>query len=141
MPKAAVKTAKSAAKSTKPDLDSVFAALRPVFAPHESAMTLQVNQPGKFYLVSRTMMHNKKPVWFGGLEIKKNYVSLHLVPVYMYAELTNAISPELKKRKQGKGCFNFDKVPAPEIVKELTALTKKGAEFFAANKAATAKCD
>jgi hypothetical protein len=136
MPKAAVKAAKA-----KPDLQPVFDALRPVFAKQEKDMTLLVNQPGKYYLVSRTMFHNKKPVWFGGLEIKKNYVSVHMVPVYMYAELNDAISPELKKRKQGKGCFNFDKLPAPELLAELTRLCDTGAKFFSENKPGTMKCD
>lgn len=47
----------------------------------------------------------------------------------MYPELLNGISPELKKRMQGKSCFNFKKVE-PELFKELAELTKKGAERF-----------
>lgn len=142
MPKAAAKNAKSPkAAKTAADLSSIFAALRPIFTLYESQMDVIADKPGKYYLVSRTMLHNKKPVWFGGLEIKKNYVSFHLVPVYMYAEVKNAVSPELMKRMPGKACMNFDKVPPPEIVAELTRLTDMGAQFFQAKKPASAKCD
>lgn len=34
-------------------------------------------------------------------------------------------SPELKRRMQGKACFNFKAVD-PALFKELAALTKKG---------------
>jgi hypothetical protein len=139
MPKAAIKST-SATKST-PDLQAVFNAFRPVFARHESAMDVIADKPGKYYLASRTMVHNKKPVWFGGLEIKKNYVSVHLVPVYMYAELKSAISAELKKHMPGKACLNFDKVPSAEAIAELTRLTDQGAKLFAAKAPATAKFD
>jgi hypothetical protein len=51
------------------------------------------------------------------------------MPVYMYPDLLSNISPELKKHMQGKSCFNFKKVE-PELLKELSDLTKKGAERF-----------
>jgi hypothetical protein len=51
------------------------------------------------------------------------------MPVYMYPELLQDISPELKKRMQGKSCFNFKKVE-PGLFQELTELTRKGAEKF-----------
>ena len=45
------------------------------------------------------------------------------------ATMLAAMSPELKKRMQGKACFNFAKVDEPMIA-ELEALTKAGAEWF-----------
>jgi hypothetical protein len=51
------------------------------------------------------------------------------MPVYMYPELLQDVSPNLKKHMQGKSCFNFKKVE-PELLKELEALTCKGAEKF-----------
>jgi len=47
----------------------------------------------------------------------------------MYPELLQDISPELKKRMQGKSCFNFKKVE-PNLFAELSTLTRKGAEKF-----------
>ena len=63
------------------------------------------------------------------MQVKKNYVSFYLMPVYMYPELLKGISPELKKRMQGKSCFNFKKVEA-DLFHELADLTKKGTEKF-----------
>jgi len=45
------------------------------------------------------------------------------MPVYMYPELFDTISPELKKRMQGKSCFNFTKVDET-LFEELAALCK-----------------
>jgi len=65
------------------------------------------------------------------VEIKKNYVSYHLMPVYAFPELLESVSPELKKRMQGKSCFNFSKIDA-DTLKELAELTRKGFEKFKA---------
>ena len=51
------------------------------------------------------------------------------MPVYMYPDLLKNISPELKKRMQGKSCFNFKKLE-PALFAELAELTRKGAEKF-----------
>ena len=70
-----------------------------------------------------------KEVWFGAVRIGKNYVSYHLMPIYACPDLLNEISPELKKRMQGKSCFNFTRVD--EILfRELAELTERGYERF-----------
>jgi len=51
------------------------------------------------------------------------------MPVYMYPDLLQDISPDLKKRMQGKSCFNFKKVE-PDLFTELATLTRKGAKKF-----------
>ena len=48
------------------------------------------------------------------------------MPLYMSAELAGAISPALKKRMQGKTCFNFKSDPGPELIAELQHLTAAG---------------
>jgi hypothetical protein len=70
-----------------------------------------------------------KPMWFGAVQPMKNYVSYHLMPVYGSAELQGRISEALKKRMQGKSCFNF-KTPDTALFAELGALTAAGAEVF-----------
>ena len=44
------------------------------------------------------------------------------MPVYANPELLDGMSLELKKRMQGKSCFNFKKAE-PELFEELGALT------------------
>ena len=65
-------------------------------------------------------------MYFGSVQIGKAYVSFHLMPLYMNDPLTATISPALKKRIQGKTCFNFKAVPEVEILNELKRLTNEG---------------
>ena len=58
------------------------------------------------------------------MRIDKAAVSFHLLPLYMSPRLNGLISPELKKRMQGKSCFHFKAVPPPETVEELRRLTE-----------------
>ena len=55
------------------------------------------------------------------VQIKKNYVSYHLMPVCA-PEILKKVSPALKKRMQGKTCFNFKK-PDKVLFEELERLT------------------
>ena len=54
------------------------------------------------------------------------------MPVYVFPELLETISPELKKRMQGKSCFNF-KVVDETLLSELRELTKAGYTQYANN--------
>lgn len=69
-------------------------------------------------------------MWFGGVRRGKTYVSYHLMPVYTHAELAAKIPPTLKKRMQGKSCFNF-KVEDPALFEQLEALTREAAAVYA----------
>ena len=51
------------------------------------------------------------------------------MPIYMNPKLQAAISPDLKKRMQGKSCFNFTSVDQGHIA-ELKKLTKAGFDEF-----------
>lgn len=45
--------------------------------------------------------------WYVALASKKNYLSLHLTPIYVYPELRAKLDAGGKKLKCGKGCINF----------------------------------
>jgi hypothetical protein len=62
---------------------------------------------------------------FAAVRLQKNYVSYYFMPIYGGAKAAGGISPALKKRMQGKACFNFTEVDKP-LLKELKALTKAG---------------
>lgn len=68
-------------------------------------------------------------MWFGAVQVRKGYVSYHLMPVYSHAALAAEISADLKKRMQGKSCFNFRK-PDPALFDELERLTARGADLY-----------
>jgi hypothetical protein len=103
----------------------VFEALKKILQPYSSELVLVVDSADNFYIDTHFIMKNKKPMYFGSVKINKNYVSFHLMPVYVFPELLEKISPELKLRMQGKSCFNFKKVNV-DMFKELSELTHDG---------------
>jgi hypothetical protein len=105
---------------------ATFERLRAVLKPYEPKLTVVMDKPRAYYLASNTSTTKSgAAIWFGGVEIKKNYVSFHLIPVYAHPALVESLSPTLRKRMQGKSCFNFTEIDAAHV-KELTALTRKG---------------
>lgn len=111
------------------DFPIVFEQLKNILEPYAKNLTVKTDAPDTYYLDGPYSEKWQKELFFGSAQVKKNYVSFYLMPVYMYPELLNDISPELKKRMQGKSCFNFKKVE-PELFTELAELTRKGAEKF-----------
>ena len=108
-----------------PDLSAVFAELRAVMAPYADTLDAKKDDAAELYVDTRHLQKNKKPLFFGAVQVKKSFVSFHLMPVYLQPELLFAVSPELKARMQGKSCFNFSEVDRP-LFKELAALTQAG---------------
>src|SRR6266540_6332105 len=114
---------------THNDFPIVFEQLRNILKPYAKNLTVKADTQDTYYLDGPYSEKWKKVIFFGAAQIKKNYVSFYLMPVYMYPELLRDISPELKKRMQGKSCFNFNKVE-PDLFNELASLTRKGVEKF-----------
>jgi len=77
------------------------------------------------YVDTRHVQKNRRPLYFGGVQVRKDFVSYHLMPVYVNPGLLKGISKELKARMQGKSCFNFSSVDKA-LFRELEALTKAG---------------
>ena len=111
------------------DFPAVFEQLKKILKPYAEKLTLTIDTPEAYSIDGPYSEKWKKQLFFASTVTKKNYVSFYLMPVYMYPELLQDISPELKKRMQGKSCFNFKKVE-PALFAELAALTRKGAEKF-----------
>src|SRR3990172_6548430 len=107
----------------------VFANLKAILIPFSSKLIVKADTAAGYSLDGPYSEKWKKELFFGSAQIKKNYVSFYLMPVYMYPELLKDISPELKKHMQGKSCFNFKKVEA-DLFKELAQLTRKSAKKF-----------
>ncbi|MFK7861928.1 MAG: hypothetical protein AB8B64_24165 [Granulosicoccus sp.] len=103
-------------------MDDVFKELKAIMQPFTSSLDVTRDESGDFDVNTFHVMKNKKCQWFGGIKIKKNYVSYYLMPVYENPALVAGISTELKKRMQGKSCFNF-KVVDESLFSELSQLT------------------
>ena len=113
----------------KTDPKIVFDQLKPILERYADGMTVVTDSDDNYYLDTTHIQKNKKPLYFGSTKIRKSYVSFYLMPVYQNPELLDGISDELKKRMQGKSCFNFKEVN-PELFSELEALTEAGYQSY-----------
>ncbi|MCI0691237.1 hypothetical protein L0337_04420 [candidate division KSB1 bacterium] len=111
------------------DFQTVFKKLKGVLKKYEPHLTVKGNTADAYYLDAGFSEKYKRVVFFGSVQIKKNYVSYYLMPVYVFPELLKGISPDLKKRMQGKSCFNFAAADE-KIFSELVKLTKNGFDRF-----------
>lgn len=113
-----------------PGFDETFATLRALLRRQGKQLQIVVDTPGDFQVASPTMRDRiGRPLFVAGVQKRKNYVSLHLMPIYMDPSLLEGISPGLRKRLQGKACFNFKAIEA-EHLDELNRLVKEGFERF-----------
>ena len=119
--------------ANKSDLRPVFERLKEIFAPYEPKMDIGQNTDTMYVLNTRYLLKKNYPLMFGGVRLGKNYVSYHLMSIYATLGEANTISPELKKRMQGKACFNFTEIDEP-LFKELAKITKEGAKRFSDEK-------
>ena len=113
--------------SPQTDFPIVFEHLKKILKPYASKLNLKSDTPGTYYIEGTYSEKWKKELFFASAQIKKNYVSFYLMPVYMYPELLKDISPGLKKHMQGKSCFNFKKVEK-DLFEELGQIAKRGFE-------------
>lgn len=106
------------------DFDSAFASLSRMLRKHAAGMSIRTDEPGHLYVERPASTPKGKPAFFAAVQTKKSYVSYHLMPVYEHPALLDGISDGLRKKMQGKSCFNFSS-DEPSLFKELDALTKR----------------
>jgi hypothetical protein len=69
------------------NLKPVYDELVRIMKKHEKKFKVFTNGKDTYSLIGIMSEKFNKELWFGGVQIKKNYVSYHLMPVYMYSEL------------------------------------------------------
>ena len=107
-----------------------FQTLRSILERNGSQMKVMIDTDTEFSLASPTMTDRTgKPLFAAAVQVRKSYVSYHLMPIYMNPALMATVSAALRKRMQGKACFNF-KTIEPSEAKELATLTKRGLAGF-----------
>lgn len=118
--------------AAKPDFAAAARKLEAILMKYQRGSLKMRPDPwvGGFCLVGPANEPSKgREVWFGAVGERKNYVSYHLMPVYAFPDLLKKVSPELKKRMQGKSCFNFKEVDE-KLFAELARLTEEGYKRF-----------
>jgi hypothetical protein len=127
--RAKTKPKKPHAGKSAEDLRKVYEALCAILKPYEKKLKKKMYAEDFYYLETHEPVYRGKPMCYGGVRLGKQYVSYYLMSVYAAPELVRNMSPELKKRMQGKSCFNFTKVDEA-LFAELKALTRIGAAKF-----------
>ena len=129
-----------------PDLQPVFEELRRRMSLHadvfrrcvnlsdaNSSTARKVDEPTpqtSYLLLGAATEKYPGGLMFGAVNVGKRYVSYHLMCVYMAPGLLEGMSPQLRRRMQGKSCFNFTKVDEA-LFDELSAITARGRQLYA----------
>jgi hypothetical protein len=118
------------------DFEAAFEALKGVLKRHSGLLVVGSDTATSYSALGRVPspfpQHKGKPMWFGEVRLGKAYVSFHLTPLYMNPRLTKMVSVDLKRRMQGKACFNFKNIPEAELMTELEQLTAAALADWAA---------
>lgn len=122
-----------AAQTVKPNrqeqsklFEAIYARLFELLGKHKDKLSVGIEKPGTIWMKVIGETYRGRPLYYAGVRMGKNYVSYHLVTVYMNKV---KMSPELKKRMQGKGCFNFTSIDE-KLFSELDKLTTAGLKNY-----------
>ena len=94
-------------------------------APGLAALERRVQGRLGFFAVDTAPEGGRSPAtYFGGARVGKRYVSYYLMPLYSDPSLGDDLSAALRKRRQGKSCFNLSTVD-DALLAELEQLTAR----------------
>jgi hypothetical protein len=111
----------------------VFAALKPVLSKYEKRLYVKADKPDHYYLETKSRSYQGERMFFAAVRTGKAYVSFYLMPLYTYPELLKGMPSDLKKRMQGKSCFNFTAVDR-DAISQLKDLVAAGFKKFGEEK-------
>jgi hypothetical protein len=106
-------------------LQLVYENLKAILCLPDASLRVGEEEPGKITVLGPYIESMGKDFYFGMVKINKRYVSYHFMPVYMYPDLLDDISADLRKHMQGKSCFNFTRVE-DGLFLQLAILTFSG---------------
>ena len=114
-------------------LQPVFARLRDVLKAHAAELQTS-DDSGARYALAAPVGPATVRSWGGKqktatipvawVELEKSYVSYHLMGVAGHPALLAGLSPELRKRMQGKACFNFKELD-DGLLEEIGRVTEE----------------
>lgn len=107
----------------------VFNELRSMLTLYASQLVVTADGASGYSLDTHHILPNRQSLFFGSVRAQKNYVSYYLMPVYVFPDLLGGISDKLRKRMQGKSCFNFKRFDS-DLFAELELLTRAGFERY-----------
>ncbi|MGD1073748.1 MAG: hypothetical protein ABSB15_26860 [Bryobacteraceae bacterium] len=119
-------------------MTTIFANLKSVLAEYSDRLVVKVDTPVEYTLVATSAspfpQHKGNPMFFASVRVGKAYVSFHLMPLYMCPAVAKSVTPALKRRMQGKTCFNFKANLEPELIADLKKAVAAGFAVWAGKK-------
>jgi hypothetical protein len=109
-------------------LDAVHDRLKAILRSNRNGLAVTKDGPDGITL-EVPGLEGKPWGYVAGTRLGKRYVSYYLMPVYASPELNRSVSPALRKRMQGKSCFNFTTVDEA-LFRELADLSARGIPGF-----------
>jgi len=103
------------------ELAPVHDRLKAILAPYRASLSVTRDGPDGLTLEA-IGLEGKPWGYVAGTRLGKRSVSFYLMSVYGCPDLLEALSPELRRRMQGKACFNFARIDEG-LLAELEALT------------------
>jgi hypothetical protein len=101
---------------------AVEARLREILQPLRSRLIATRDRPGDLAL-EIPGLEGKPWGYVAGIRRGKRYVSYYLMSAYADPKVMESMTPELRRRMQGKSCFNFTHVDEP-LFAELARITE-----------------
>ena len=74
-----------------PDLASVFSELKALMSPYAARLDVKTDSDTELYLDTRHRQKNGRALFFGAVQVKKGFVSFHLMPVYVQPALLEGV--------------------------------------------------
>jgi hypothetical protein len=111
------------------DFPDIFRRLKAILEPYAQEMDVVADSETDYVLNTRHIMGNGQPLFFASVTTRKRYVAFHVMPVYAFPDLLEDIG-DLRKRMQGKSCFNFRQLDDDQVA-VLTDLVRRGRERYA----------
>jgi len=111
--------------------NALFVALRALLLPYIDRLAVVHDSNEHFYVNCRNLDAKGKAQFFGAVKVSGRKHVFHFMPAYDFPEILAGLSPELKKRMQGKSCFNFDALD-PDLLRELEGVITDGAARYQA---------
>ncbi len=111
------------------NFSGTFNVLKAMLEPYAPRLHPVTDTPTSYMLDGEYVAEFKRPMTFGGVQVRRDYVSFHLLPVYSHPELLSNISDALRRRMQGRSRFNFIR-PEAELFVELSALIDRGFALY-----------
>ena len=125
------------ADGAPPDFSAVDRRLREILDPYRSRLSVTKDGPGGLVL-EIPGLEGKPWGYVAAVRPGKRYVSFYLMSVYASPDLVASMSSALRRRMQGKSCFNFTTIDEA-LLEELAALTEASLDPHLAKVAEIAK--